>query len=587
SWGWTDPQDGKEYALVGLEGATAFVDISDPVNPVYLGKLPTHTNFSTWRDLKVHNDYVFIVSEASGHGMQIFDLTHLRNVTNPPVTFTEDAHYSGFSSAHNLVINEDTGYAYAVGTNTFSGGTHFVNIQDPLNPVAAGGFGGDGYVHDAQVVSYVGPDSDYAGSEILIASSGSMEWVSIVDVTNKTSPQSIATMNYTNSGYTHQGWFTDDHRYFLLGDEFDEANNGFNTRTIVFDLLDLDNPQHHLDFFGTTPATDHNGYVVGNNYYLSNYSAGLRVIDITDIASGNLAETGFFDTYGSNNNANYDGVWNVYPYFGSGNIMINDRSEGFFIVKASAPDTIDPVAVCQNFTAELDENGQVIVSGDDVDGGSSDNSGFFTITLSQNTFDCSHLGPNTVTVTVTDPAGNTDTCTSVITVVDVTGPVFDCPANQSAEYNEGDEFYTLPDYVASGDVSATDNCTASLVISQDPVAGTQLTEGVYPISFEATDDEGNSETCTFNLNVVEILGVDDFTQALNLVIFPNPSYGTITITSDSQNLKSISISDISGKLILAFSEVNSNSETLDISAFSKGIYFVNINNTITKKIIKQ
>src|SRR5690606_34884046 len=104
SWGWTDSLDGKEYALMGLNDGTGFVDISDPVNPIYLGKLPTHTSPSSWRDIKVYADHAFVVSEAGSHGMQVFDLTELRNVVNPPVTFSESAHYPGFGSAHNLVI---------------------------------------------------------------------------------------------------------------------------------------------------------------------------------------------------------------------------------------------------------------------------------------------------------------------------------------------------------------------------------------------------------------------------------------------------------------------------------------------------
>ena len=335
SWGWTDPDNGNEYVLMGLENGTAFIDISDPVNSVYLGKLPTASGATTWRDIKTYNNYAFIVSEAGGHGMQIFDLTKLRNVVNPPVTFSEDAHYSGFSEAHNIVINEATGYAYGVGTNTFGGGAHFVNIQDPLNPVAAGGFATDGYTHDAQVVNYIGPDADYAGSEIYFGSNGSEEILSIVNVTDKGNPQGISTTGYPNSGYTHQGWLTEDHRYFLLGDEFDESNNGFNTRTIVFDLLDLDNPVLAFSYFGTTPAIDHNGYVKGNSYYQANYAAGFREMDISDIANGNIVETGFFDTYTPNNDASYEGVWNIYPFFASGNIMINDRSGGFFLVRSN------------------------------------------------------------------------------------------------------------------------------------------------------------------------------------------------------------------------------------------------------------
>ena len=152
SWGWTDPDSGKEYALVGLDNGTAFIDISDPVSPIYLGKLPSHSSSSTWRDVKVYDNHAFIVSEAGGHGMQVFDLTRLRTVTSPPETFDEDAHYGQIGGVHNIVINEDTGYAFSVGGDDFSGGPHFINIQDPLNPVFAGGYSDGGYCHDAQVV---------------------------------------------------------------------------------------------------------------------------------------------------------------------------------------------------------------------------------------------------------------------------------------------------------------------------------------------------------------------------------------------------------------------------------------------------
>jgi choice-of-anchor B domain-containing protein len=163
-WGWTDPLDGKEYVLLGASNGTVFVDISDPVNPLYLGKLPTQTSSSPWRDIKVYNNYAFIVSEAGGHGMQIFDLTELRSVVSPPVTFSNTDHYNGFGSAHNVAINEDSGYAYGLGTGTCSGGLHMVDIQDPLNATNAGCYSGDGYTHDAQCVIYSGPDADYTGA---------------------------------------------------------------------------------------------------------------------------------------------------------------------------------------------------------------------------------------------------------------------------------------------------------------------------------------------------------------------------------------------------------------------------------------
>ena len=346
SWGWTDPDDGTEYALVGLDNGTAFLDISDPINPIYLGKLPTHTSSSLWRDVKVYNNYAFVVSEANGHGMQIFDLTRLRDVANPPETFTEDAHYGGFGGAHNIVINEETGYAYGVGAD-YSGGAHFVNIQDPLNPIGEGGYSGSGYTHDAQVVVYDGPDSDYTGKEIYIGSNE--DKVVIVDVTDKTNPVLISVVTYTNDAYTHQGWFTEDLTYFIVGDEIDELNFGFNTRNIVFDFTDLDNPQLSFEYSGPTSATDHNGYVDGDKFYLANYKAGMRVIDISDIANGNMTETGYFDVFINGNSAGYDGAWNVYPYFESGNILISS-------LKYSSPDYVPGFYLVKSSTLSVDDN---------------------------------------------------------------------------------------------------------------------------------------------------------------------------------------------------------------------------------------
>jgi hypothetical protein len=89
-WGWTDPQTGREYALVGRSSGTAFVDISNPTRPIYVGNLPTRTAVSSWRGIKVFSNHAFMVSEAIDHGIQVFDLTRLRDVTAPPVTFRGD-----------------------------------------------------------------------------------------------------------------------------------------------------------------------------------------------------------------------------------------------------------------------------------------------------------------------------------------------------------------------------------------------------------------------------------------------------------------------------------------------------------------
>tara|TARA_B100001564_G_scaffold105437_1_gene87179 strand:- start:50246 stop:51550 length:1305 start_codon:yes stop_codon:yes gene_type:complete len=335
SWGWTDPSDGKEYALVGLSSHTAFVDMSDPDNLILIGVLPTSTQNSLWRDIKVYQNHAFIVSEASGHGMQVFNLTRLRNIENPPVEFDSDIHFTEFGRAHNIVINENSGYAYPVGISgsSYNGGPIFINIQNPTNPVLEGGFGDEGYTHDAQVVNYNGPDVDHIGKEIFIGCNE--DKIVIVDVSDKINPAVISIVDYPSNEYTHQGWLTEDSRFFIVGDELDEQNVGMNTRTIVFDFTDLDNPVLSFEYFSNNMSIDHNGYAVGDSFFLASYRAGMRELNILNIDNQNITEVGFFDTYPEDDNAAFNGVWNVYPFFESGNIILSDIEKGLFVVKKS------------------------------------------------------------------------------------------------------------------------------------------------------------------------------------------------------------------------------------------------------------
>lgn len=333
-WGWTDGVSGREFALVGLSTGTAFVEITDPENVVFLGELPTHTSSSTWRDIKTYADHAFIVSEASGHGMQVFDLAQLLTVASPPVTFGETAHYPGFGNAHNIVINEDTGYAYAVGTGTCSGGLHMVDLQTPASPVGAGCFSADGYTHDAQCVVYAGPDTAYQGHEICFNSNE--DTVTIVDVTSKGAPVQISRTPYPSTGYTHQNWLTEDQEHLLVDDELDESNFGHNTYTYVWDVRDLDAPQLLGHFTSPTAAIDHNQYVVGDYSFQANYRSGLRILHLGDLdapAGPEVQQVAFFDVYPTSDSANFNGAWSVYPYFPSGVVVVSHIEQGLFVLQ--------------------------------------------------------------------------------------------------------------------------------------------------------------------------------------------------------------------------------------------------------------
>lgn len=363
-WGWTDPQTGKEYALCGLTNATSFVDISDPTDPKYLGQLPTQTGNAAWRDIKVFSNHVFVVSDGNGdHGMQIFDLTQLRTADpNNPQTFANTAWYDGGTgSCHNIAINENTGYAYLNGSQQAGGGLQVVNINNPTSPVAAGDFDADGYTHDCQVVSYTGPDSDYAGHEVAFCCNE--DTVTIVDVTDKNNMFQISRNGYAEDNYTHQGWLSEDQRYFFMGDELDESNRGGPTRTHVFDCLDLDNPVYKGYYSGVTNSIDHNLYVKGNRLFCGNYSSGLRVLEQDSVDPSLLSEIAYFDSYNLNDGVNFDGVWSVYPYYDSGTILINDRQGGMFLVRLSPiqidlpngiPTLIDPAGAVE-FLVEVSD----------------------------------------------------------------------------------------------------------------------------------------------------------------------------------------------------------------------------------------
>ena len=348
-WGWTDPETRREYALVGRRDGSAFVDVTDANNPRYLGQLlrPEGSNPSTWTDIKVYENHAFIVADGAGqHGIQVFDLTQLRDVTEP-VTFEETAHYDGVASAHNIVINEESGFAYSVGNRsggeTCGGGLHIINIQEPTNPIFAGCFAdpatgraGTGYTHDAQCVTYRGPDEEHAGEQICMNANETA--LSIADVTDPANPVALSSASYPSVGYSHQGWLTEDHEYYYMNDELDEIAGQPRTRTLIWDVSDLDDPQLIKEHFGTQQASDHNLYVRGDIMYQSNYQSGLRVLDISD--PENPLEIGYFDTvpYGDNS-AGMGGSWSNYPFFESGIVIVTSGREGLFVLKRRQPIT--------------------------------------------------------------------------------------------------------------------------------------------------------------------------------------------------------------------------------------------------------
>jgi choice-of-anchor B domain-containing protein len=280
-------------------------------------------------------DYALVVSEAPGHGLQVFDLRSLRAFAGTPLTFAETAHYPGFSDSHNVVSDELTGYGYAVGTDTCSGGLHMVDLRYPANPAFAGCFSADGYTHDAQCVLYEGPDARFSGREICFASNE--DTVTIVDVENKSSPALVSRTGYAGYGYVHQGWLTEDQSYFLVDDEGDETTYLHNTRTYVFDVRLLDAPVLVGFYTGPSTAIDHNLFVRGGYVYESNYTSGLRILGLAGVATASLSQAADFDVVPENDDRAYNGAWGNYPFFASGIVLVSGIEQGLFVLKPRLP----------------------------------------------------------------------------------------------------------------------------------------------------------------------------------------------------------------------------------------------------------
>jgi choice-of-anchor B domain-containing protein len=337
NWGWKDEETGRYYALTaGLRGV-AFVDVTDPVNPVFLGLLGHNSTLnSITRDVKVYADHAFVVADNSpNHGMQVFDLKRLRGITDPQ-SFNADVVYNRFEDAHNIAINEESGFAYIVSSNTCGHGLHIVDIRTPKVPVQAGCFADVGDIHDTQCVNYRGPDTDYQGAEICFAANHPN--LSMINVSDKSEPQLISQLTYPKVGFPHQGWLTEDQRYFVLGDEADESfSEGINTSTHVFDVADLDQPVYIGKHIAATRSIDHNLYVKGNLLYQANYDSGLRILSLDNLANAEMTELAYFDSQPglpTELRPRTLGAWNVFPFFDNSTILLSDGNQGLFVLRA-------------------------------------------------------------------------------------------------------------------------------------------------------------------------------------------------------------------------------------------------------------
>jgi len=299
-WGWVDPVDGAEYALVGLNDGFACVDVSNPSNPVqefYISDIN-----STWRDVKTWGNYAYITTEADA-GLLIVDLTDMTGATYWHVsTFTNPANGSSveFTAAHNLYIDEN-GICYIFGASSATGGSPsdgaiFLDVAANATAPDYLGEWDDQYIHDGMVRG----DTMYAGC--IYAGE-----LFVVDVSDKNNPSTLGTHSTPNA-FTHNAWISADGDFVFTTDEKSDAYLAAYDITNINNIQEVDRIQSNAGEL----SIPHNTHVDGNFLITSYYRDGTTVHDITH--PSNIIQVAYYDSYIGSGNG-FDGCWGTYPFF--------------------------------------------------------------------------------------------------------------------------------------------------------------------------------------------------------------------------------------------------------------------------------
>ena len=342
-WGFVDLNTEREYALVGLYNAASVVDVTDPESPFEVGFV---RGIGTgWRDLKVvqtydatadrWNAYAYVSGESPAH-LLVIDLTDLPNRISLGHRLLE-------TSIHNVYVS-NVDYAsgvpidgapllQALGAARSAGKFLSFDLADPLHP-SLKARSSSGYSHDATSMLVTDARTSSCASsgqscEVLIDFNETT--FDLWDFSDQSTPQLLSATTYTGVSYVHSGWWSEDGRYLFVQDELDERYYGLKSTLRVFDLADLKNPSLAATWTGPTRAIDHNGFVRGNRYYMSNYTRGVTVIDITDPSSPD--DIGYFDTYPVSDSTSFVGAWGVFPFLPSGNLLVSDIGTGLYVLE--------------------------------------------------------------------------------------------------------------------------------------------------------------------------------------------------------------------------------------------------------------
>ncbi len=362
-WGHVDLNTNREYAIMGVLNGIVVVDVTEPTEPKEVGTIKGVT--SNWRDVKVYQHfdqvlklwqaYAYVTTEGSSLGetdyVTVIDLNFLPNSIslaekNKVVSTAHNIYISNVDYSLNIALPNQQPSLQLVGANSLSGAFQSYSLEDPRTLTKVlGEYFGSGYTHDGTSIVI----NDERAQQQCGLSEGSCtvfvdfneNEMKLWNITKASESKALGSISYddvpSSYQYVHSGWATDDAEYVMVHDEFDEYRGGLKTTVRIFSIADLSNPIQVGQWTGPTEAIDHNGYVRGNRYYMSNYERGLTILDITDPTQP--VHVGFFDTFTPSDNASFNGAWGVYPFLPSGNILVSDINSGLYILKDNAKES--------------------------------------------------------------------------------------------------------------------------------------------------------------------------------------------------------------------------------------------------------
>lgn len=371
-WGHVDLNTGKEYAIIGVLNGVAIFDISTPSAPVEVSFI-TAPN-AGWRDIKVYQyfstaenlwkAYAYSSADGSSQGMAIIDLSFLpeaRLVRRDSIIGSQHNIYiSNVDYSTGVAINDDSARLHSLGATKYGGGHNSFDLINPEKPTAAyiptdntrADYTHDGasmMVEDQRAVT----QCEQAGGRCDVFLDFNENEMRLWDQTVPSNTKELGSISYQGAQYTHSGWYTEDKNYVYLHDELDEVRNGNNTTVYVFDVQDLTAPTEVGKWVGPTTSIDHNGYVRGNRYYMSNYERGITVLDISNPA--NPVTVGYFDTFPVGDRPRFNGAWGVYPFLPSGLILASDINSGLYILRDNTRDVPQGKIELSPLTQEVEE----------------------------------------------------------------------------------------------------------------------------------------------------------------------------------------------------------------------------------------